>query len=112
MKAAASPGRASREQLSSMPISQRSQMRRRSSGRPGGSSAGCPQLEQKRIGLGRSPPLGTNERSIRMRAVTRGDENTEVNELVQAISDCTGSGLHSVRKREMRGAKPREKPPL
>src|ERR671919_2486442 len=112
MKAAASPGRASREQLSSMPISQRSQILRRSSGRPAGSSAGCPQWEQKRIGLGRSPPVGTTERSIRMRAVTRGDENTEVDELVQLVSECTGSGLNSVRKREIATAWPPPSAPL
>ena len=56
---------------------QRSQMRLRSSGRPGGSSAGCPQREQKRIGLGRPSPAGVHDRSIRIRAVTLGDRNTE-----------------------------------
>jgi hypothetical protein len=55
---------------------QRAQTRLRSSGRPGGSSLGCPQREQKRIGLGRSSPVGIHDRSMRMSAVTPGDQNT------------------------------------
>jgi hypothetical protein len=56
---------------------QRSQTRFLSSGRPGGSSAGWPQREQKRIGLGRPSPVGAHDRSIRIRAVTPSDHNTE-----------------------------------
>jgi hypothetical protein len=73
-------------------------MRRRSSGLPGGSSAGWPQCEQKRIGLGRSPPVGTNDRSIRIRAVTPGDQNTEIREVGKAQLECTGSVLNLVRR--------------
>ena len=51
---------------------QRPQTRLLSSGRPGGSSEGCPQREQKRIGFARRPPspLGVQDLSIRIRAVT------------------------------------------
>src|SRR5918992_3686099 len=69
-KAAASPGRASRAQLKTMPMPQRSHTRRRGSARPGGSSLGRPQRLQNRIGLGRSVPVAVHDLSIRMRAVT------------------------------------------
>src|ERR671916_2737344 len=98
-KAAASPGRASRGQLRINPIPQRSQTRFRSSGRPGGSSAGCRQREQKRIGLGRPSPAGAHDRSIRMRAVTPGDCNTEADAVPGARGECTGSWANSVRNR-------------
>jgi hypothetical protein len=58
-----------------MPIPQRSQTRRGTAGRPGGSSPGWPQREQKRIGLGRPPSACVHDRSIRMRAVTPGDQS-------------------------------------
>src|SRR5215213_5363833 len=96
-KAAASPGSASRGQLRTMPMPQRSQTRLRSSGRPGGSSAGWPQREQKRIGLGRPCPIGIHDRSIRMRAVTLGDCNTEPHPLPGMYGECTGSAPNPVR---------------
>ena len=71
LKAAAAPGSASRVQLSIIPIPQLVQMRRRRSGRPAGSSPGCPHREQKWIGFGRPPSWGVSDRSIRIRAVTR-----------------------------------------
>src|SRR5829696_8656791 len=91
-KAADSPGRASRGQVRIIPMPQRAQTRLRNSGRPGGSSAGWPQREQKRIGLGRPPPVGIHDRSIRMRAVTLGDCNTEAPRPPEPHSECTGSG--------------------
>ena len=45
---------------------------------------------------------GAHERSIRMRAVTSGDQNTEVRELVRARGQCTGSGANSVKIRQIR----------
>src|SRR5688572_9368927 len=95
--AAASPGRASRGQVRINPIPQRSQTRFRSSGRPGGSSAGCPQREQKRIGFGRPSPTGAQDRSIRMRAVTPSDHNTEGRSPPAQHGECTGSGANPVR---------------
>src|SRR6266540_613884 len=76
---------------------QRSQTRFLSSGRPGGSSAGWPQREQKRIGVGRPCPTGVHDRSIRMRAVTLGDHNMEAPSPPGARGECTGSGPNSVR---------------
>src|ERR671923_1225181 len=90
--AAASPGRASRGHVSTMPMPQRSQTRRRSSGRPGGSSEGCPQREQKRIGCCRPRPgAGVHARSIRMSAVTRSDHNTEPTAPPAGQRECSGS---------------------
>src|SRR5919108_361166 len=90
--AAASPGRASRGHVSTMPMPQRSQTRRRSSGRPGGSSEGCPQREQKRIGCCRPRPgAGVHARSIRMSAVTRSDHNTEPTAPPAGHRECSGS---------------------
>ena len=79
---------------------QRPQTRLRSSGCPGGSSAGWPQREQKRIGFGRPSPTGVQDRSIRMRAVTPGDRNTE-GALRRPLlrGECTGSGPNPVRNR-------------
>src|SRR5918999_2582272 len=75
-----------------MPIPQRSQTRRRSSGRPGGSSEGWPQREQKRIGRWRpSPGAAVHDRSIRMRAVTRSDQNTEPVAMPAPRGECTAS---------------------
>jgi hypothetical protein len=56
---------------------QRSHTRRRAAPRPGGSSAGWPQREQKLIGFGRGPSIEGDDRSIRVKAVTHGDQNTE-----------------------------------
>jgi hypothetical protein len=75
---------------------QRAHMRFRNSGRPGGSSAGCPQREQKRIGLGRPSPAGVHDRSIRIRAVTLGDCNTEASAPPAMYDECTGSGPNFV----------------
>src|SRR5215207_9594183 len=111
--AADSPGSASRGQDRIMPIPQRPQTRLRNSGRPGGSSAGWPQREQKRIGLGRPPPVGVHDRSIRMRAVTLGDCNTEAahaptrtaNALVRGRTSCeTSAGTLAVQLRRRRMA--------
>src|SRR5829696_6663901 len=76
---------------------QRVQTRLRSSGRPGGSSAGWPQREQKRIGLGRPSPAGVHDRSIRIRAVTLDDCNTEGLSPPTARGECTGSAPNFVR---------------
>src|SRR5262245_16573498 len=83
-----------------MPMPQRSQTRLRSSGRPGGSSAGCPQREQKRMGFWRPCPTGVQDRSIRMRAVTLGDCNTEAQSPPGMYGECTGSGANSVRNHD------------
>ena len=56
MKAAPGPGSASPVAESITPMPQRSQTRRRSSGRPASSSSGPPQREQKRIVSERSRP--------------------------------------------------------
>ena len=71
---------------------QRSQTRFRSSGWPGGSSAGWPQREQNRIGLGRPTPTGVHDLSIRMRAVTPSDHNTEPMFAPVLRGQCTDSG--------------------
>src|ERR671921_352542 len=97
--AAASPGSASRGQLRIMPMPHWPQTRFRSSGRPGGSSAGWPQREQNRIGFGRPSPAGVHDRSMRMRAVTPGDCNTEATASPGMRDECTGSGPNSVRNR-------------
>ena len=89
MKAAASPGSASRGQVSTIPIPQRVQTRLRSSGRPGGSSLGCPQREQNRIGRGLPPPVVVHDRSIRMSAVTPGDQNTDFALSLAPHEECT-----------------------
>ena len=78
---------------------QRAQTRLRSSGRPGGSSAGWPQREQKRIGFGRPSPAGVHDRSIRIRAVTPGDCNTEGAAPPALRGECTSSGPNPVRNR-------------
>src|SRR6188508_1297005 len=75
-----------------MPMPHRSQTRFRSSGWPGGSSAGWPQREQNRIGLGRPSPTGVHDRSIRMRAVTPSDHNTEPMFAPVLRGQCTDSG--------------------
>ena len=54
MKAAPGPGSASPAEVSMTPIPQRSQTRRRCSGRPASGSSGPPQREQKRIVARRS----------------------------------------------------------
>jgi hypothetical protein len=82
-----------------MPMPQQSQTRLRSSGRPGGSSAGWPQREQKRIGLGRPCPTGAHDRSIRISAVTLGDCNTEAQPPPGLFGECTDSEANPVRNR-------------
>src|SRR4051794_25722284 len=82
-----------------MPMPQRSQTRFRSSGWPGGSSAGWPQREQNRIGLGRPSPTGVHDRSIRMRAVTPSDHNTEPMFAPVLRGQCTDSGPNLAQNR-------------
>src|SRR4051812_19645676 len=82
-----------------MPMPQRSQTRFRSSGRPGGSSAGWPHREQKRIGLGLPWPSGVHDRSIRMRAVTPSDHNTEAMFAPAVRRECTDSAPNPAQNR-------------
>src|SRR5215211_1399264 len=98
-KAAAVPGSASRGQFRTMPMPHRSQMRLRSSGCPGGSSAGWPQREQNRIGFGRPSPTGVHDRSIRMRAVTPSDHNTKAICSPPLRGQCTGSAANLMQNR-------------
>jgi hypothetical protein len=92
---------------------QRSHTRPRTSGRWGGSSDGCPQREQKRIGLGRSARTEVHERSILISAVIRSipfpqipeggriaDENTKAAELRTPATKCIGSEADLARKRQ------------
>jgi hypothetical protein len=78
---------------------QREQTRLRSSGRPGGSSLGCPQREQKRIGRGLPPPVGVHDRSMRMSAVTRGDQNTAFAGSLVPHEQCTNSSADPAQDR-------------
>src|SRR3954449_7918744 len=98
-KAAAAPGSASRGQFSTMPMPHRSQTRLRSSGCPGGSSAGWPQREQNRIGFGRPSPTGVHDRSIRRRAVTPSDHNTKAMCSPPLRGQCTGSAANLMQNR-------------
>ena len=68
---------------------QRPQTRVRSSGRPGGSSLGYPQREQNRIGRGLPPPVVVHDRSMRMSAVTPGDQNTDFGLALAPHKECT-----------------------
>ena len=51
------------------------------------------------MGFWRPSPTGVHDRSIRMRAVTLGDCNTEGQPLPGMYRECTGSGANSVRNR-------------
>ena len=68
---------------------QRAQTRFRSSGRPGGSSLGYPQREQNRIGRGLPLPVGVHDRSMRISAVTPGDQNTDFAVSLAPHEECT-----------------------
>src|SRR5829696_3140307 len=77
---------------------QRWQTRRLTSIRPRRGSPGCAQREQKRIGRGSPGPAAVPDRSIRMRAVTPGDENTEAPLPPTLRCGCTGSGPNFVQE--------------
>jgi hypothetical protein len=49
--------------------------------------------------LGRPCPTGVHDRSIRIRAVTLGDCNTEAQRLPGMYYECTGSVTNIVRNR-------------